>query len=53
MLTKIFEEAKIKFLWNVKAHTEVVKSLEYIEEEKLLITTSFDKKVKIWSAETG
>lgn len=40
-------------LWQVKAHQEVVKSLEYVQEEELLITTSFDKKVKIWSAKTG
>ena len=40
-------------MWQIKAHQEVIKSLEYIEEEKLLITTSFDKKVKIWSAESG
>ena len=50
MVAKIFEEAQIKVLWKVKAHNEVVKSLEYIEGEELLVTTSFDKKVKIWKA---
>lgn len=37
----------------MKAHQEVVKSMEYIEEELLIVTTSFDKKVKIWDAKTG
>lgn len=27
--------------------------MEYIEEELLIVTTSFDKKVKIWDAKTG
>lgn len=27
--------------------------MEYISEEELIVTTSFDKKVKIWDAKTG
>ena len=30
-----------------------MKSLEYIYEEKLIVTTAFDKKVKVWDSETG
>lgn len=37
----------------MKAHTETVKVLEYIEEEDILVTASFDKKVKIWHAQSG
>lgn len=39
--------------WIAKAHYEVIKSLEYVPSENLLITTAYDKKVKIWDSETG
>ena len=51
--TKIFEDAKVSVVWQIKAHQQVIKSMEYIEQEDLLVTTSFDKKVKIWNAKTG
>jgi WD40 repeat protein len=37
----------------VKAHTETVKVLEFIEEESILMTSSFDRRVNIWNAITG
>lgn len=39
--------------WFAKAHYEIIKSLEYVPEEHLLITTAFDKKVKVWNAADG
>lgn len=39
--------------WQVKAHNETVKVLEFIEEESILMTASFDKRVNIWNAITG
>jgi WD40 repeat protein len=50
---RIFESAKIKVVWHTKAHRELIKSLQYIPEEQLLITTSSDKKVKIWDPSNG
>jgi len=37
----------------VKAHYEIIKSMEYVHDEHLILTTSFDKKVKIWDADSG
>jgi len=37
----------------VKAHTEMIKSIEYLYDEKLIISTGYDKKVKIWNSESG
>ena len=31
----------------------MIKSIEYLFEEKLIISTGYDKKVKIWNSETG
>lgn len=31
----------------------MIKSIEYLQEEKLIISTGYDKKVKIWNSETG
>ena len=36
-----------------KIHDESIRSLEYIQHERLLVTTSMDKNVKIFSSETG
>lgn len=43
----------INLKWQVKAHTETVKVLEFIEEENILMTSSFDRRVNIWNAKTG
>ena len=48
-----FHDSDFKLVFSVKTHTEQVKSLEYLQEECLLITTAFDKKVKLWEADTG
>lgn len=47
------EGSIIEKLWTVKVHLEPIKSIEYIESEQLIITTSFDKRVKIWNSLTG
>jgi WD40 repeat protein len=39
--------------WQIKSHTETVKVLEYVEEAGIIMTSSYDRKVKIWHAETG
>ena len=43
----------LKEVWSVKLGNDQLKSLEYVEHEEILLTTSHDKKVKIWSAEDG
>jgi len=48
-----FDNADFKLIFSVKTHTEQVKSLEYLVDESLIITTAFDKKVKLWEAENG
>ncbi|KRX04533.1 WD40-repeat-containing domain [Pseudocohnilembus persalinus] len=41
-------------VWTIKqAHIESIISLNYEHQEKLLFTTSTDKKVKIWCSQTG
>lgn len=47
------QDSDFKQIFSIKTHNEQVKSLEYVEEESLLITTAFDKKVKLWSSLTG
>lgn len=44
---------EVQVKWLTKAHYEVIKSLEFVQSERILITTAFDKKVKLWDAETG
>lgn len=36
----------------VRAHTEGIRHLFYIEETRSIISTSYDKKVKVWDAKT-
>lgn len=50
---KHLESSKVEKLWVVKAHSEIIRSIEYVMAEKLIITSSYDKKVKIFSAEGG
>ena len=40
-------------VWIIRAHYEIIKSLEYVAKENILITTAYDKKVKIWDSLTG
>lgn len=40
-------------LWCKKPHDETIRSLEYIPNERLLVTTSMDKCVKISSSDNG
>lgn len=46
-------DSDFKLVFSVKTHVEQVKSLEYLPEENLLITTAYDKKVKLWESEAG
>lgn len=40
-------------LWITRSHYDIIKSLEYVPSEHLLITTAFDKRVKLWDSLTG
>jgi hypothetical protein len=31
----------------------MIKSLEFVEDENLLVTSAFDKKVKLWNSLDG
>lgn len=55
---KIREEIKIhpdcfKLLWVTRAHDDSIQSMEYIQSEKLIVTTCMDKTVKIFNSEDG
>lgn len=43
----------IKLVFCHRVHDESINSLEYIPDECLLVTTSMDKNVKIFSSDTG
>lgn len=43
----------INYFWSVKAHSESIRSIDYLSAEALLITCSFDKRVKLWYADSG
>lgn len=47
------DEKMVTILWKKKVHEESIKSLEYIPEERLLVTTSMDRNVKIYFSESG
>jgi WD40 repeat protein len=53
IIKDIVDRATISLKWQIKAHTEMVKVLEYVEEANILMTSSFDRKVKLWKAATG
>lgn len=53
LIKDILNRSNINLKWQVKAHSETVKVLEFIEEESILMTSSFDKRVNIWNALTG
>lgn len=31
----------------------MIKSIEYVPDEDIILTSAFDKKVKIWNAKNG
>jgi len=43
----------ISVLWQERVHDDIIRSLEYIEAEDLLITTCVDKTVRIFKSDTG
>lgn len=48
-----FANFRLERDWVVRTHNEPVKSMQFIEAENILATTAFDKRVKLWKAETG
>ena len=44
---------KLEMVWCCRTHTEPVKFVEYVPREELLVTTSYDRTVKVWKAATG
>ena len=44
-------QLKHKHLWTIKAHSEQIKSIALIPSEGLLVSTSFDRKIKIWNCD--
>lgn len=46
-------ENNIKYVWHTRAHEDILRSMEYIEVENLIITTCVDKRVKIFSSIDG
>lgn len=45
--------ANLTLMWSVKTHSELVRTLEYVDSEKLLMTCGYDRKVMIWGAMDG
>ena len=43
----------INYYWSVKAHSESIRSVDFLSEESLLATSSYDKRVKLWQADNG
>ena len=49
-----FRNIKIPLIWKIEAHKELIKHIMHVNiEPKIVITTSNDLKIKIFSAETG
>ena len=49
-----FRSIKIPLIWKIEAHKELIKHIMHVNiEPKIVITTSNDLKIKIFSAETG
>jgi hypothetical protein len=52
-LHKNLQKLKFKIKWQSKTNHEIIKMIQFIQEENILITCSYDKKVKFWNARTG
>ena len=53
-VVQAFKEVRIPLKWSVDAHKESIKHLHYVDiEPRIVISTSNDLKIKIFSAETG
>ena len=49
-----FRNLKIKNIWKINAHEESIKHIHYIDiEPRIIVTTSYDLKIKIFSADNG
>jgi WD40 repeat protein len=50
----IFNNIKIKNIWKITAHEESIRHILYIDiEPRIIVTSSYDLKIKIFSADTG
>lgn len=46
-------EDMIKYQWHTRAHQDIIRSMEYIQSENLIITTCVDKRVNIFNSVDG
>ena len=50
----LFKDLKIINLWKIDAHNESIRHIHYIEiDPRIIVTTSYDLKIKIFSADNG
>jgi hypothetical protein len=52
-LNKKMQKLKFQIKWQVKTNHEAIKVVNFVSEENLLYTSSYDKKVKLWNASNG
>ncbi len=52
-LQKALQKLKFKINWQVKSNHEIIKLIQFVKEENIIITCSYDKKVKLWNALNG
>ena len=50
----IFKNLTIKNIWKIEAHKEAIRHIHYVNvTPRIIITTSYDLKIKIFSADNG
>ena len=42
-----------KFLYNLKGHEDSVRNVAFSPDDKLIVTSSFDKTARVWQVQTG
>ncbi len=52
-LHKNLQKLKFKIQWQTRTNHETIKLIQFIQEENIIITCSYDKKVKFWNAQNG
>ena len=49
-----FNDLNINHLWKINAHNESIRHIHYIDiDPRIIVTTSYDLKIKIFSADNG